>query len=453
MKEDLIVRNTKDIPEIDSSDSLVDYSECLADWYIEKTVPEYRKKRGQFFTPRVVSEFMVRQFEDITNKKEIRILDPGAGLGIFESTFCEHILSLGHKTKVTFVLYENDTNLLLLLRKNMRTCKKIMADEGFKISYSIITNDFILSNASIFTGKRKKIDSAKKGFDLVICNPPYCKINKTSPQAIQMQDILNGQPNIYSLFMVLSATLLRNDGQMTVLTPRSYCSGAYFRKFRKWFFNIVKPFKIHIFESRKKIFSKYNVLQENVILTAIKTSRTPKKIAISTSNGAVNKDKELRSRSTTYDKIIVKKGDDIIMRIPTSELDEVVTRELDKFSNTLESLGFKVSTGPVVPFRTKEFIMKKVEDNKECVPLIWMHNIINGSIKWPIEKNNKPVAIGKSKKSEGVLIPNRNYVLVKRFSSKEGKQRINAGIHLKTLFNSDVVGIENHVNYIYKKDA
>lgn len=447
------IKNKKDVPKKITSQSLVEYTEVLTDWYIDETSPEYRKKKGQFFTPKIISELMVRQFNDINKKEEIRILDPGAGIGIFESAFCEFILSFDYKVKLSFFLYENDPDILFLLRKNLMTCKKVMADEGFEIVYKIINKDFILSNASFFNVGGEKTNNNKNGYDLVISNPPYYKLNKDSPQSIKMKSIMNGQPNIYPLFMALSAKLLKNNGQITILTPRSYCSGLYFNKFRKYFFDIVKPLKIHIFESRKEVFKKYNVLQENIILTAIKTLKTPKRILISTSNGKHNGDEKINIRRTTYDKVIFEKGDDVFVRIPTSKLDELIAMHLDRFNNNLKRFGIKVSTGPVVPFRAKDYLLKNIYDGKDSVPLIWMYNIVNGMIKWPIEKDNKPTAIRKTKESEKILIQNKMYVLVKRFSTKEGKQRINAGILLNNLFDSDLIGIENHVNYIYKKEG
>lgn len=310
-----------------------------------------------------------------------------------------------------------------------------------------------MSNASIFNNRKKNSDANKKGYDLVISNPPYYKLKKDSIQVVKIKNIMTGQSNIYPLFMALSAKLLRNDGQMSILTPRSYCSGLYFKKFRKWFFEIAKPHRIHLFNSRKEVFKKYNVLQENVILTAIKTSIIPKSILVSVSNGTPNQNEKLRIRNTAYDKIIVEKGDDILMRIPTTELDELIAAHIDKLENNFENIGFNVSTGPVVPFRAKDFLLKRTDDHNESVPLIWMHNIVNGVINWPVEKNNKPIVMRKTKESKKILIPNKNYILVKRFSTKEGKQRINAGIHLNNLFSSDFIGIENHVNYIYKREG
>ena len=446
----MITENLKAIPEKTANQTLTDYTESLTDWYIGKTPIENRKRKGQYFTPKRVSELMVSLFENIEQTGVIKILDPGAGIGIFESVFCDYIKSFKRKTKISFDLYENDAEVLPLLELNMKMCKKNMAFQGFEVSYKIFDEDFILSNAPIFNNL-ENFDADKDGYDFVISNPPYYKLNKDSPQVIGMKRIVSGQPNAYPLFMAVSAKLLKTGGQMTVLTPRSYCSGLYFKTFRKWFFKTVKPQKIHLFESRKEIFKKYGVLQENVILNAIKTSKIPENILISESKGIPNEDEMTKIKNTTYDKIIVEKDNDIVMRIPISIIDELIAVYIDNFDNNLEKLGFRVSTGPVVPFRAKNCLLKKTRDYN-IIPLLWMHNIVDGRIRWPLEMNDTPIGLKRTKESEKILKPNKNYVLVKRFSTKEGKQRINAGIYLSDIINSDFIGIENHINYIYKRD-
>jgi adenine-specific DNA-methyltransferase len=240
---------------------------------------------------------------------------------------------------------------------------------------------------------------------------------------------------------------------MTVITPRSYCSGAYFRVFRKWFFKYMKPVKIHIFESRKKIFKRYNVLQEMLILTAVKSFEAPEKIQVTTSIGETVEIENLVKRNSAYQNIITEDNDDIIIKIPLSELDEHIITEFDKFNFNLNTLGFKVSTGPVVPFRAKDYLLSNIRGLRNVVPLIWMQNIINGKIVWPIPIKDKNITIVSDKSSQKLLIPKGNYVLVKRLSSKEGKQRISAGVLLAETLSSDFIGIENHLNYIHKADG
>ena len=439
----------ENIPKKTENQTLVDFTENLIDWYINATTPEYRKKRGQFFTPKATSEFMVRQFYNLGKKQNIRILDPGAGIGIFESTICDLLLSKKNTLKISFDVYENDENVIPLLKYNMEICKKSMANEGFDMSYKIYCEDFILSNSSVFNDGLRNFNINTNVYDFIISNPPFYKLRKESPQAVSMSSIVKGQPNIYPLFMALSGKLLKNGGQITVLSPRSYCSGLYFRSFRNWFFQKVKPVKIHVFESRKEVFKKYNVLQEMVILTAIKSSEDPENVVISTSEGELIEKKKFTVRRTPYNKVIIKDDNDIIMRIPTSKLDEKITEQIDKLGFKLATLGLKVSTGPVVPFRATDYLLNDINEHNYA-PLIWMHNIQDGLIVWPIKENNKHIAIKKDSNSMKILIPNGNYVLIKRFSSKEGKRRINAGILLETYFDSNYIGIENHVNYIYK---
>lgn len=445
-----MIESIEDVLEKSETQPLTCYTEFLTNWYIDISTPEYRKKKGQFFTPRKTSEFMIRQFTGLNKEETIRILDPGAGMGIFESTICEFLLSAERTSKISFDLYENDENIIPLLKHNMGICRILMAKEGFKMTYKIHETDFILSNSPIFNDESNNFDCNRDGYDIVISNPPYYKLKKESPQAIEMQSIIKGQPNIYTLFMALSAKLLKNGGQITVLTPRSYFSGVYFENFRKWFFKNIKPVRIHVFESRRKVFGKYNVLQEMVILTAMKNSKTPKKIIVSTSNGEPDEKDDLLIRKADYDKIIVENDSDITVRIPTSELDESIAAHIDKLGFKLGDLDLKISTGPVVPFRARKHLLISTDKKQNFAPLIWMQNIKDGKVSWPIQRNSKPIAIKNDEESKKLLISRGNYVLIKRLSTKEGKQRINAGVLLENYLTSDYIGIENHVNYVYK---
>jgi adenine-specific DNA-methyltransferase len=438
------------LPRKAKEQSLTTYAEILANWYTNKTRLKYRKKRGQFFTPKGISEFMVRQFENFNTRHTLRILDPGAGVGIFESAICELLLSRGKVTRISFDLFENDKKILPLLSHNMKVCKTTMIRNKIQMSYRINAEDFILSNADIFNDKMENFNSDLDGYDFVICNPPYYKLRKASPQAVAMHGLSKGQPNIYSLFMALAAKLLKIGGQMTILTPRSYCSGLYFRKFRTWFYKYISPTKIHVFESRREVFKRDNVIQEMLVLTGIKGIDNPKKVIISASNGDFKGKSELMVRETNYKEVVIENDDDVIIRIPESELDESIAAELNKFKFNLATLGMKVSTGRVVPFRSMKFLLKNVCEKGDGYPLIWMQNIRNGGVIWPRSVGDKPMAIKNRQGAKNLLIPNNNYVLIKRFSSKEGKRRIHAGVLLKKYLKSDYIGIENHVNYIYK---
>src|SRR5277367_3586652 len=82
--------------------------------------------------------------------------------------------------------------------------------------------------------------------------------------------VVHGQPNIYALFMAVTASLLRNGGEFLFITPRSFASGPYFRLFREKFFAAVRPVGVHVFGSRREAFGRDEVLQESIILKGVR---------------------------------------------------------------------------------------------------------------------------------------------------------------------------------------
>lgn len=426
------------IPNINKSEELTDYAEKLSKIFIEYSTSDNRKKKGQYYTPPAVSKYMASLFN--IKGRNISLLDPGAGTGILSAAFCERILKNENKMQIHIDTYENDRTLIPLLSKVLLSSKKALESEGHEMSFSIFQNDFILHAADL-TNK----------YNYVVSNPPYYKINQNTSQSKKLTHIINGQPNIYTHFMACSAILLKKNGQLVILSPRSYCSGLYFKKFRMWFFSEIKPGYIHLYHSRKDLFKKDDVLQENIILVGKKTSDTPESVRIGISNGNGGLEEQVIVRKTGYKNIIIKQNDDVLLRIPKTETDEKIAFEIDKFNNNLFKLGFKVSTGPVVPFRAKNYLSMK--EKKDCVPLIWMQNIIDGRVQWPIEIKNKAPFIIKCENTLGIITPKDNYVFLKRFSSKERKQRISAGMFIKSSLNFNYIGIENHVNYIYRKEG
>jgi adenine-specific DNA-methyltransferase len=284
-------------------------------------------------------------------------------------------------------------------------------------------------------------------YDFIISNPPYYKLNADSLQSTVMPGLISGQPNIYSIFMALSASMMKNTGEMVFITPRSFCSGLYYTNFRKWFLSNIQITNIHIFESRKEIFELDEILQENIILKAKKINKLENITISESKNKHFDKMSTLEVQSKD---VIFHKNGDIFIRIPTSSYDLEIIHIVDSWPNTLKEIGLGISTGPVVSFRAKEYLLPELTNNPKSVPLLWMHNMQEMRVVWPLNKNKKASAIQECNKTKPLLLPVRNYVLIKRFTSKEQKRRLYASVLLESEFKYKNVGIENHVNYIYK---
>jgi adenine-specific DNA-methyltransferase len=52
--------------------------------------------------------------------------------------------------------------------------------------------------------------------------------------------------------------------------------------------------------------------------------------------------------------------------------------------------------------------------------------------------------------SKKLFVKNSNYVFLRRFSSKEEAQRLVAAPYLASAIKSNIIGLENHLNYIYR---
>ncbi len=402
---------------------------------------------GQFFTPPAIALFMAKQFS--YNKKHISILDPGSGTGILTAAICDRILTLGDKKNIDVHFYENDSFVLPILNKNATDLKTEMESFGHIFQYKIFSEDFVSKNSKYINGDSLFSDTSNKPeYDIIISNPPYYKLKKSDILSRKMKDIVHGQPNIYSFFMAISACLLRKDGELVFITPRSFCSGAYFKMFRKWFLNQVKPVFIHSFESRKEIFEN-GVLQETIILKATKTKNEPSKLVISSSNNSDFEQSKILVQG--YSTLINCHDSESIIHIPTNNQDIKILEMVRSWKKTFTDYGFRISTGPIVSFRASKFLKKEVSiENSSLVPLFWMNHLKNFTIEYPKKELDKPQSVVVNDDSFKILLKNRNYVFVKRFSSKEQKKRVYASFYDKDTFNTNYIGVENHLNYIWK---
>jgi len=433
------------IAERKANERLVEYAERLSALYSDGLKPKDMKPMGQFFTPRQVSIFMAELF-DIKQDK-INLLDPGTGTGVLSAAFCEKLLSRKKPISLVIDTFETDPKIIPFLKRVLQECKKDLEKKGSKFEFNVLAKDFILTNEPYLSGPGL-FERGENFYDFVISNPPYYKVGTESPYSRMMAEFICGQPNIYAFFMTMAASMLADKGEMVFITPRSFCSGLYYKNFRKWFLRKVRITRIHIFESRKDIFDKDGVLQENVIIKASKNGREGI-VTITTS-----KDKDLNvlgKIEVDYSNIISRKNSESFIRIPTSELDVRILHIIDEWPWTLGKLGMEISTGPVVDFRAKEHLRQDL--TKGSVPLLWMHNMQSMRVVWPSKKNKKPAAIASTEKTSPLLLPVKNYVLLKRFTSKEQRRRLDSAVLKQSEFPHESVGIENHVNYIHKPNG
>ena len=433
-----------------------EYADRVGRWYASTVTEPHKKKYGQYLTPIPVADFLASLLD--SKGPAVRILDPGAGTGVLACALCEKLSSHPVKPRaIALVTYETDRALIPATTAGLDYLKTWLVAREITFTYAIETKDFVQANARALDdsqGTFSQIASLEEPFDVAISNPPYFKIPKDDPRARVAASVVHGQPNIYALFMAVSASLLKTDGELVFITPRSYTAGPYFRLFREKFFSTVKPEAFHLFGSRTEAFGRDEILQEHLILKAGRLpvdggERASPSFVVITSSGGASDLASANKRVVPLTHVITPGCKNSIIRIPVSDEDEKITELVDSWKGSLHKYGMEISTGPVVPFRAVRFLAEKGRAPETHAPLLWMQNVKPMSAQWPIE-TRKQQYIMVTAGSLPLLVPDRNYVLMRRFSAKEERRRLVSAPLLASTLGSNLVGLENHLNYIYR---
>ena len=255
-----------------------------------------------------------------------------------------------------------------------------------------------------------------------------------------MSAVCYGAPNLYFLFAALGLFNLKNNAEMVYIIPRSWTSGAYFKRFREYFLSEGRLTQVHLFVSRDKVFDKESVLQETMIIKACRTQETPATIKI-TSSVSGNDFSKQQVLHVPYD--VVVNGENLYVYLPTNEQEVEVLQTMQQWHNTLPSLGMKMKTGLTVDFRNYEYLQDTAEN--DAVPLIYPQHLQQGRVVFPVQREKEYIATNKA----GLLQKNENYLFVKRFTAKEEHRRLQSAIYLAKNF-ADYVNIstQNKINFI-----
>ncbi len=392
-----------------------------------------RSRLGQFMTPSPIADFMASLFIP-KNLRIWRLLDPGAGVGSLSSAFLEQSLKKEYFTnQLEITAYEIDDFLRERLEE-IFSCYKTLHNVSFEIKHE----DFIVEAVKVIKSNRKNL------YTHAILNPPYKKISSTSDHRVLLRQVGIETVNLYTAFVALALKLLEKGGQLVAIIPRSFCNGPYYEPFRNLILRQAAIHHIHLFHSRDKAFKEDSVLQENIIIL-LERGGNQGDVTISTSTDSSFSDYE--SNSFNFDQIIYPEDKQLFFHIPTSNEPNFLEQSLT-YNYSLSDLSVEVSTGPVVDFRVRNHIhnMPKLG----TVPLFYPGHFVDNLIEWPKMNWKRSNAIDFNSATEKWLYPWGFYTVVRRFSSKEEKRRINASVVNPTFFQDyEAFGFENRLNVFH----
>lgn len=390
-----------------------------------------RGELGQFLTPSSVAKFMASLFDPPQGR--VRLLEAGAGVGTLIASFLEVV----KPSDVTVTAYEIDPLLVTYLSSNLGQYTDEIRKSGGRIETQVLAEDFII-DASL------KVAKGERFYSHAILNPPYKKMHSQSIHKKRLSALGLEHVNLYTAFVSLALAQLEPEGQLVAIIPRSFCNGPYYKPFRKFILGRASIVRIHLFESRTQAFKDDEVLQENIIIHLVRGGKQGSVVVSKSSDQGLA---DLQSREFLFEKIVKPSDPESMIYVP--QLDRAATLgDSVHIESTLQDIDIQVSTGPIVDFRVKDYLRKDSEEGS--VPLLYPVHFNGTEVDWPVV-SKKPNAIMIAPETRSMLWPTGFYTLVRRFSSKEERQRIVARVVNPESLPSALIGLENHLNVFHNQ--
>ncbi|OBA06004.1 SAM-dependent methyltransferase [Paenibacillus polymyxa] len=400
-----------------------------------------RSELGQFMTPISVAQFMASLFRNGNVEDQHKcILDAGAGIGSLSCAFLDQLTKDNSVRSANVVAFEVDD----ILREQLEISIGSFS-EKLNLTQQIMSDDFIEWAVQTLLDNNTLFDENKQiHFTHAILNPPYKQFPSSSRYRKLLRDVGIETGNLYSAFIALTLALMKEGGQIVAIIPRSFCNGPYFRRFRYFLLERAAIHHLHLFNSRDKAFKDDEVLQENVIIMLERGGKQGDVVVSSSTDGTFN---DYVTKIRSFERIVSPTDTEKFIHIPTSSVENPIV-ESNNIIHTLQDLEVEVSTGPVVDFRSRDSLCSMPEPN--TVPLFYPNHFVGQYTEWPKEMKNSN-AIKRNEKTEKSFYPNGFYTVVKRFSSKEEKKRIVAGVLNPDQFDTPVIAFENSLNVFHSK--
>ncbi|MFH0736103.1 MAG: Eco57I restriction-modification methylase domain-containing protein [bacterium] len=400
---------------------------------------QIKQQLGQFFTPPETALFMAG-FMDLGQIPEIiNILEPGVGTAILACSFIEEIIKNNKIIEINLDCYEIDLSIIPYTTCVLEYLKEWLNKQNIVLTYNLVIEDYIVYNKSVFEGIYNGVL-----YDFIISNPPFFKLPNNDERVKIASQILHGLPNIYSIFFYISTLILKKEGKLLYLIPRSFCSGSFFKLIRNNYLKNIKINKIHLFSSDEKIFDSHSVVYEFVIVECQKNIEE-----LNNYNINITHANNIHSvKNVDYDRNF-NTGENII-ELPACEEDLSILNKIHSWTGSLKKYGCNILHGKLIITACEKYIYNKEGEN--LVPLLWLPNIETGKFNYPLPLNYGQYLLADAK-TEKYILENKNYVLLRRYNNNDYTKRIISTPYLNKYLNSKNIAIERLISCIYKNEC
>jgi len=233
----------------------------------------HRKKRGIYYTPTYVVEYIVRNTlgELLRNKKidveKIRVLDPACGSGSFlikafdvlneyylknDKDYAQSQLDL--KTGAIFTkkvrMLQNNifgvdldkqaveiTQLNLLLKIAEKGHRLPLLEQNIRCGNSLIDDEKLAGDKALKWEEQFKEIIKEGGFNVVIGNPPYVRqeeLSEIKPYLAANYETYQGMADLFVYFFEKELKMLKEDGYFGMIVSNKWLRAGYGKNLRKF---------------------------------------------------------------------------------------------------------------------------------------------------------------------------------------------------------------------------
>lgn len=412
-----------------------------------------KKLFGQYYTPDYLVEKVIKNsgFEKQDFEK-IKIADPACGSGAFlrglilklfkknitVNKICEIVNSnfFGYDIN-PFAVFLCKMTLLLTIIDQCKNSNEIM----------IVINAIKLFNIKNINTITTRIEEK---FDFIIGNPPYFKLKNSLVKIDRCyKEILNGQGNIYVLFIYWSLLHIKEKGHINLIIPQSIRSGNYFDNIRRELSKLYVKEIISIdSKNRNQVFNDAEQAVLAIHIQNVSVKKDSKTKVIISTDGK----KTSIAGSFKQNEIITQSSITLPIDMTSNKVIQRIKSKFKKFSEVETNLVF--GNGLFVWNQNKQNLSNSADNS---YPIIYGNYIIKQNFVFQPDKNNQEVVGGRKPYCRPIeklqnFIYSGERLIIKRTSGIENFHRINSCIISKEFLSvHNKYFIENHVNMLYDK--